>query len=115
MQNWKKKKKNAVIVCVSTNVFHASAPDVANVTILPTYQHFNSIKNVSKSVLSASGVSFIPASTLAVNPAMSSHIRNVLMFFNTTCRVCKVSPYIPLSVNTSTALVNYVSHNVRHV
>ena len=34
---------------------------------------------------------------------------------NTTCRVCKVSPYIPLSVNTNATLVNYVSHNVRHV
>ena len=41
--------------------------------------------------------------------------RNVLVSVNTTCRVHNVSPYIPLSVNTSTPLVNYVSHNVRHV
>ena len=33
----------------------------------------------------------------------------------TTCRVRKLSPYIPLSVNTSTTLISYVSHNVRHV
>ena len=37
------------------------------------------------------------------------------MSVNTTCLVSKVSPYIPLSVNTSTTLVDYVSHNVRHV
>ena len=33
----------------------------------------------------------------------------------TTCRVRKLSPYIPLSVNTNKTLVSYVSHNVRHV
>ena len=103
------------MVSVSTNVFHASLPDVINVTIIPPNQHFNSTKCVSKPVLSASAVSFNPASTLTVNPAMSSHVRNALMSVNTTCRVCKVSLYIPLSVNTSTGLVNYVSHNVRHV
>ena len=46
---------------------------------------------------------------------MSLHGRNVLASVNTTCRVRNVSPYIPLSVNTSTPLVNYVSHNVHHV
>ena len=100
---------------VSTNVFHASAPDVVNVTIVPPYEHFNSTKNVSKSVLTVSAVYFIPAPTLKVNPAMSSHVRNVLLSVNTTCRVRKVSPYIRLSVNTSTTLVNYASHNVCHV
>ena len=49
---------------------------------------------------------FFPAATL---------VRNVLMSVNTICRVPKVSPYIPLSVNTSKTLVNYVSHNIRHV
>ena len=43
------------------------------------------------------------------------HGCNLLVSVNTTCRVCKVSPYIRLSVNTSTSLVNYVSHSVRHV
>ena len=103
------------MVSVSTNIFHASAPDVVNVTIVPPYQHFNSTKNVSKYVLSASAVSFIPAPTLTVNPAISLHVHNVLMSVNTTYYVCKVSTYIPLSVNTSTALVDYVSHNVRNV
>ena len=46
---------------------------------------------------------------------MYLHGRNVLVSVNTTCRVRNVSPYIPLSVDTSTSLVNYVSHNVRHV
>ena len=46
---------------------------------------------------------------------MSLHGRNVLVSVNTTCCVRNVSPYIPLSVNTSTSLVNYVSHNVRYV
>ena len=103
------------MVSVSTNAFHTSAPDVVNVTIVPPYQHFSSTKNVRKSVLSVSAVFFIPAQTLTVNPVMSLHARNVLVSVNTTCRVRKVSPYIPLSVNTSTSLVNYVSHNVRHV
>ena len=103
------------MVSVSTNAFHTSAPDVVNVTIVPPYQHFSSTKNVRKSVLSDSAVFFIPAQTLTVNPVMSLHARNVLVSVNTTCRVRKVSPYIPLSVNTSTSLVNYVSHNVRHV
>ena len=103
------------MVSVSTNVFHTSAPDVVNFTIVPPYQHFSSTKNVHKSVLSVSAVSFIPALTLTVNPAMSLHGRNVLVSVNTTCRIRKVSSYIPLSVNTSASLVNYVSHNVRHV
>ena len=64
---------------------------------------------------SASAVYFIPASTPTVNPATSSHVRKILMSVNTTCHVCKVSPYIPLSVNTSTTFVNYVSYNVYHV
>ena len=46
---------------------------------------------------------------------MSLHGRNVLVSVSTTCHVRNVSPYILLSVNTSTPLVNYVSHNVRHV
>ena len=46
---------------------------------------------------------------------MSLHGRNVLASVNTTYRVRNVSLYIPLSVNTSTSLVNYVSHNVRHM
>ena len=50
-----------------------------------------------------------------VNPAMSLHVGSVLMSVNTTCRVCKVSSYILHSVNTGTALVDYVSHNVHHV
>ena len=73
------------------------------------------MKNVNKSILSVLAVSFIPAPTLTVNPVMSLHGRSVLASVNTTCRVRNVSPYIPLSVNTSTPLVNYVSHNVRHV
>ena len=108
-----RKVRKSVLVSVSTNVFHALPPDVVNVTIVPPYQHFNSTKYVSKSVLSASAVSFIPAPTLTVNPAMSSHVCNALMSVNTTCRVRKASPYVPPSVNTSTTLVNYISHNVR--
>ena len=73
------------------------------------------MKNVNKSILSVLAVSFIPAPTLTVNPVMSLHGRSVLASVNITCRVRNVSPYIPLSVNTSTPLVNYVSHNVRHV
>ena len=46
---------------------------------------------------------------------MSLHDRNVLISFNTTCHVRNMSPYIPLSVDTSTSLVNYVPHNVSHV
>ena len=95
-----------VLVRVPTNIFHASAPDVVNITIVPPYQNFNSTKNVSKSIFSASAVSFIPAPTLTVNPAMSLYVHSVLMSANTTCRVCKVSPYIPLSVNTSTTIVD---------
>ena len=110
-----RKVRKSVLVSVSTNVFHTPAPDVVNVTIASPYQHFSSTKNVSKSVLSVSAVSFIPAPTLTVNPVMSLHGRSVLASVNTTCRVHNVSPYIPLSVNTSTPLVNYVSHNVHHV
>ena len=109
------KVHKSVLVSVSTNVFHTPAPDVVNVTIALPYQNFSSTKNVSKSVLSVSVVSFIPAPTLTVNLVMSLHGRNVLISVNTTCCVHNVSPYIPLSVNTSTPLVNYVSHNVRHV
>ena len=109
------KVHKSVLVSVSTNVFHTPAPDVVNVTIALPYQHFSSTKNVSKSVLSVSVVSFIPAPTLTVNLVMSLHGRNVLISVNTTCCVHNVSPYIPLSVNTSTPLVNYVSHNLRHV
>ena len=75
--------------------------------MLQFYHHINIViqqKNVSKSVLRASGVSFIPPSALTVDPAMSLHVRKVLMSVNTTCRVRKVSPYIPISVNTSTTL-----------
>ena len=100
------KVRKYVLVSVPTNIFHASAPDVVNITIVPPYQNFNSTKNVSKSVFSASAVSFIPAATLTVNPAMSLHVHNVLMSVDTTCCVCKVRPYIPLSVNTSTTLVD---------
>ena len=58
------KVRKSVLVSVFPNVFHASQPDVVNVTIVPPpYQHFNSTNNVSKSVLSASAVSFIPAQT----------------------------------------------------
>ena len=110
-----RKVRKSVLVNVSTNVFHTPAPDVVNVTIAPPYQHFNSTKNVSKSVVSVSAVSFIPAPTPTGNPVMSLHGRNVLISVNTTCRVRNVSPYILLSVNSSTPLVNYVSHNVRHV
>ena len=42
-------------------------------------------------------------------------VNSFMVSVNTTCRIRKVSPYIPLSVNASTSLVNYVSHNVRHV
>ena len=110
-----RKVRKSVLVNVSTNVFHTPAPDVVNVTIAPPYQHLNSTKNVSKSVVSVSAVSFIPAPTPTGNPVMSLHGRNVLISVNTTCRVRNVSPYILLSVNSSTPLVNYVSHNVRHV
>ena len=58
------KVRKYVLVSVPTNIFHASAPDVVNITIVPPYQNFNSTKNVSKSVFSASAVSFIPAATL---------------------------------------------------
>ena len=109
------KVRKSALVSVSTNVFHTLASDVVNVTTAPPYQHFSSTKNVSKSVRSASTVSFIPAPTLTVNLVLSLHGRNVLVSVNTTCHVRNVSPYIPLSVNTSTPLVNYVSHNVRHV
>ena len=60
-------------------------------------------------------VSFIPAPTPTVNLVMSLDDFNLLLSINTTCHVCNVSVYIHLSVNTSTSLVNYVSHNVRHV
>ena len=103
------------MVSVSTNAFHTSAPDVVNVTIVPPYQHFSSTKNVSKSVLNVLAVSFIPAPTPTVNLVMSLDDFNLLLSINTTCHVCNVSVYIHLSVNTSTSLVNYVSHNVRHV
>ena len=73
-----RKVRKSVLVSVSTNVFHTPTPDVVNVTIAPPYQHFSSTKNVSKSVLSVSAVSFIPAPTLAVNPVMSLHGHNVL-------------------------------------
>ena len=111
-----RKVRKSVLVSVSTNFFHTPTPDVVNVTIAPPYQHFSSTKNVSKSVACFSAVSFIPAPTLADNPVMSLHGCNVLiMSVNTTCRVRNVSPYIPYFINTSTPLVNYVSHNVRHV
>ena len=104
----------SVLVNVSNNVFHVSAPDnLQNVTIMLPYQHFNSTKYISKCALSASAVSFIPVTTLTVNPAMSLHVCNVLVSVNTTWRVHKVSPYIPLSVNSSTTHVDYVSH-VQH-
>ena len=109
------KVRKSVLVSVSTRVFHTSAPDFVNVTIVPPYQHFSSTKNVSKFVLSVSAVSFIPAPRFTVKPAMPLHGRKVLVLVNTKCHVRKVSPYISLSVITSASLVNYVSHNVRHV
>ena len=45
---------------------------------------------------------------------MFLYVCNVLISINNICHVRKVSPYIPLSVNTSTTLV-HVSHNKRHV
>ena len=48
----------SVLVSVSTNVFPASPPDVTSFTIVPSYQHFNSTKNVNKSILIASVFSF---------------------------------------------------------
>ena len=45
---------------------------------------------------------------------MFLYVRNVLMSVNNIYHVRKVSPYIPLSVNTSTTLAR-VFHNVRHV
>ena len=51
------------------------------------------LENVSKSILSVSAVSFIPAPTLTVNPVMSLHGRKVLISVNTTCRVRNVSLY----------------------
>ena len=45
---------------------------------------------------------------------MSLHGHNVLVSINTICCVRNFSPYITLSVNTSTSLVNYVSHNLRY-
>ena len=73
------------------------------------------MKNVNKSILSVLAVSFIPAPTLTVNPVMSLHGCNVLVSVNTTYYVHNVSTYIPLSVNTSAPVFNYVSHNVCYV
>ena len=83
--------------------------------MLQLYCHINTLTQlyISKCALSASAVSFIPVTTLSVNPAMSFHVHNILVSFNTTCHVRKVSPYIPLSVNSSTTHVDYVSH-VQH-
>ena len=36
------------------------------------------------------------------------------MPFNTIYHLRNVSPYIPLSVNTSTTLINHVFHNIDH-
>ena len=100
---------------VSTNVFHVSPTDGANVTIVLPYQNFNSADNVSKFVISILAVFFLPAATLVtINHAISLHVRNLLMSVNNKCHVCKVSPYIPPSLNTSTTFVD-VSHNLRHV
>ena len=73
------------------------------------------MKNVNKSILSVLTVSFIPAPILTVNPLMYLHSCNVLVSVNTTYHVHNVSPYIPLSVNTSAPVFNYASHNVRYV
>ena len=79
------------------------------------YQHFKSTGNLSKSVFSTLPVSFLHAPTFfTVNHVISLHVHIVLMFFNNICHVNKVSPYIPLYVNTRKTLVD-VSHNVRHV
>ena len=87
----------------------------ANVTIVLPYQNFNSTDNVSKFVISISAVFFLPAPTLVtINHAIPLHVRNVLMSVNNKCHVCKVSPYIPPSVNTSKTFFD-VSHNLRHV
>ena len=111
-----RKVRESVIASVSFNVFHASSVDFVKVTVVPLYQHFTSTNNLGKSVLSVSTVHFLPSLTpVRVNPVMSWHIRKVLMSVNTICHICKVSPYIPLSVKTSAALVHYASHNVRHV
>ena len=60
------KVRKSVLVSVSTNVFHTPAPDVIKVTITPPYQHFSLTKNVCKSVLSVSAVSFVSAPALTV-------------------------------------------------
>ena len=60
----------SILVSISTNIFHTPTPDVVNVANALPYQHFSSTKNVSKSVLSVSAVSFVPAPTLTVNPVM---------------------------------------------
>ena len=109
------KVHKSVLVSVSINIFHASPHCVVNVIIAPTYQHYNLTNNVNKSVFSASTVSFLPALTLSINPVMPLHFRNVLISVNTICHVCKVSLYIPPSINTIKTLVDYVSHNERHV
>ena len=110
-----RKVHKSVLVSVSINIFHASPHCVVNVIIAPTYQHYNLTNNVNKSVFSASTVSFLPALTLSINPVMPLHFRNVLISVNTICHVCKVSLYIPPSINTIKTLVDYVSHNERHV
>ena len=105
----------SILANVSSNLFHASPPDVVNVKIAVPYQQFDSTNNVSKFVPSTSAVPFLPAPTLvAVNHAMSLYLRNVLMSLNNICHVHKISCYIPLSVNTSTTLAS-VSHNLHHV
>ena len=110
-----RKVLKSVFVSVSTNVFQTPAPDILNVTNAPPYQHLNSTKNISKYALSVSAAAFIPAPVLTVNLVMPVHGCNILVSVSTTFHVNNMSPYIPLSVNARTPLVDYVSHNVRHV
>ena len=98
-----------IVASASSSVFHLLIAFVVNVTILSLYQHFNPTNNVSKSILSVSTASFLPAPTpFTSNNVLCLHVRNA-------CRVRKVSLYISLSVTTSATLVNHIFHNVHHV
>ena len=75
-------------------------------------------RKVRKSALLSVSANVFHASAplnVTIVPPLSLLVRNVSMSVNNTCCVRKVRPYIPLSVNTSRTLVDYVSRNGRHV
>ena len=77
------KVRKSVLVSVPTNVLHASPPDTINVTIVPSYQHFNSTKYVRNLFL-------VPRLFLLF---LHQHLRLILLCLHISRTYCLLTPH----------------------